>query len=71
MILCKKEPDQMVHYTKSNSYLNLILLNVTFRKASAARTRSFDDQKLGPDFFEKEHTKPLFNVNKILTVHNL
>ena len=38
---------------------------------TAARTRSFDDQKLGPDFFEKEHTKPLFNVNKILTVHNL
>ena len=26
---------------------------------------------LGPDFFKREHTKPLFNSNGILTVHNL
>ena len=38
---------------------------------TAARTRDIDTQKLGPEFFEKEHTKPLFNNNEILTVHNL
>ena len=38
---------------------------------TAARTRSKDLQKLGPEFFELEHTKPLFNSNEILTVHNL
>ena len=38
---------------------------------TAARTRDIDTQKLGPQFFEKEHTKPLFNNNEILTVHNL
>ena len=26
---------------------------------------------LGHDFFKREHTKPLFNSNGILTVHNL
>ena len=41
------------------------------KQRTAARTRSIDVQKLGPEFFEKEHTKPLFNVNEILTVHNL
>ena len=34
----QKEPDQMVHYTKSYSYLNLILLNVT---AMIKKTCSF------------------------------
>ena len=38
---------------------------------TAARTRSKDCQKLGPEFFKLEHTKPLFNNNEILTVHNL
>ena len=38
---------------------------------TAARTRDIDTQKLGPEFFEKEHTKPLLNNNEILTVHNL
>ena len=38
---------------------------------TAARTRSIDSQKLGPDFFKLEHTKPLFNNNGIMTVHNL
>ena len=38
---------------------------------TAARTRSIDLQKLGPEFFKLELTKPLFNNNKILTVHNL
>ena len=38
---------------------------------TAARTRHIDNQKLGPEIFEKEHTKPLFNNYEILTVHNL
>ena len=32
---------------------------------TAARTRDIDTQKLGPEFFEKEHTKPLFNQGRI------
>ena len=38
---------------------------------TAARTRSIDFMELGPDFYKLEHTKPLFNSNEILTVHNL
>ena len=38
---------------------------------TAARTRSKELQKLGPDFFIREHSKPLFNSHDILTVHNL
>ena len=38
---------------------------------TAARTRPKESQKLGPEFFELEHSKPLFNINEILTVHNL
>ena len=38
---------------------------------TAARTRLHDLQMLGPDFFKREHTKPLFNPNGIIIVHNL
>ena len=38
---------------------------------TAARTRPKTMQKLGPEFFQLEHTKPLFNSNNIFTVHNL
>ena len=38
---------------------------------TAARTRTKDLQFLGPEFFKLEHTKPLFNINEILTVYNL
>ena len=38
---------------------------------TAARTRPFHEQRLGASFYEKEHTKPLFNKHRILTVHNL
>ena len=38
---------------------------------TAARTRPVEMQKLGSEFFEKEHTKPLFTATQILTVHNL
>ena len=34
---------------------------------TAARTRHIGNQKLGPQFFEKEHTKPLFN-NEIFSI---
>ena len=38
---------------------------------TCARARSSTDQILGAEFFEKEHTKPLFNSNKILALQNL
>ena len=38
---------------------------------TAARTRPLDNQILGKDFYMKEHTKPLFKQNGLLTAHNL
>ena len=38
---------------------------------TAARTRPINSQKLGPEFFGREHIKPLFNISEILTLHNL
>ena len=38
---------------------------------TAARTRPFGQKKLGKDFYQKEHTKPLFIKFNLLTVHNL
>lgn len=38
---------------------------------TAARIRPFNMQKLGQEFFEREHTKPIFNNQKIMTVYNL
>ena len=38
---------------------------------TAARTRAFGEQYLGPSFYCKEHTKPVFIENNLLTVHNL
>lgn len=38
---------------------------------TCARTRPLKNQILGSDFHVKEHTKPLFKENSLLTVHNL
>ena len=38
---------------------------------TCARTRKFEDQILGHEFYRKEHTKPLFNKHSIMNVHNL
>ena len=38
---------------------------------TSARARSYELQKLGQEFYKKERTKPLFNQNEIMTVHNL
>ena len=38
---------------------------------TCTRSRPYPLQKLGQEFYEKEHTKPLFNVNQIMTVYNL
>ena len=38
---------------------------------TCARARSYDNQKLGVEFYTKEHSKPLFNNNHIMTIHNL
>ena len=39
--------------------------------STCARIRPYNSQKLGSDFFRREHTKPLFNQNELLVVHNL
>ena len=38
---------------------------------TCARTRPLENQILGSDFYIKEHTKPIFNKQKLLTIHNL
>ena len=38
---------------------------------TSARTRPFETQRLGAEFFCKEHTKPLFNKLEILVFQNL
>ena len=38
---------------------------------TCARTRPIDKQILGSEFYCLEHTKPLFNKHKFLTIHNL
>ena len=38
---------------------------------TCARSRTLDEQRLGPSFYTKEHTKPLFEKHKILTIQNL
>ena len=38
---------------------------------TAARVRPRELQKLGAEFHELEHSKPLFNKNNLLTVHHL
>ena len=38
---------------------------------TCARTREYGHQKLGQEFFEREHSKPLFSLYNLLTVHNL
>ena len=41
------------------------------RLSTAARTRPYGKQKLGTEFYLKEHTKPLFSKYKLLTVYNI
>ena len=38
---------------------------------TAVRARPLGFQKLGAEFYEQEHSKPLFNENSLLTVHHL
>ena len=41
------------------------------KQSTCARSRPFGQQKLGAKFYQKEHTKPIFNRLKILTVQAL
>ena len=41
------------------------------KQSTCARTRPYGQQKLGPKYYQKEHTKPIFNRLKILTVQGL
>ena len=38
---------------------------------TTARVRPYQSQKLGKEFYEKEHTKPLFSQHKLFAVYNL
>ena len=38
--------------------------------STSARTHPYGEQQLGTSLYRKEHTKPLFNAHKILTVYN-
>ena len=38
---------------------------------TAARVRPYGEQELGSDFYQQEHTKPIFTNYKILTLQNL
>ena len=38
---------------------------------TACRTRSINQQQLGEEFFAREHTKPIFKEQKIMSIHNL
>ena len=38
---------------------------------TCARVRTFDNQRLGTDFYRKESTKPLFTKHKVLAIENL
>ena len=38
---------------------------------TCARARPLGNQKLGHEFFTKEHSKPLFSKNNIMSIHNL
>ena len=35
---------------------------------TCARSRPYEKRNLGPDFFSREHTKPLFNQNELLVL---
>ena len=41
------------------------------KQSTCARVRPYKQQKLGTTFYEKEHTKPIFNRLRILTVQGL
>ena len=41
------------------------------KHSTCCRARPFENQKLGPEFYCKEHTKPLFQKQKILSFRNL
>jgi hypothetical protein len=38
---------------------------------TCARTREYGSQKLGAEFYEREHSKPLFVTHKLLCIQNL
>ena len=50
------------------SYFSFI---VQTKYNTCARTRPHGEQFLTSKFYMKEHTKPLFNANRILTVQNV
>ena len=52
-----------VIFGDNEAYFNKIM--------TCVRTRPRESQKLGKEFYEQEHSKPLFNDNNLLTVYQL
>ena len=69
----KNRPDEKLFITQKHCVRILFgNLEAYLNKfATCARARPFESQKLGSSFYMKEHTKPLFNRCKILTVQNI
>jgi hypothetical protein len=53
----------LIIFCDKKAYLNKL--------KTCARTRTLDEQRSGHEFYKKEHTKPLFNENSTMNVHNL
>ena len=72
-VALKPQPSEKLFVTQKHCIRVLFGdLNAYLEKyATCARVREFGYQKLGANFYTKEHTKPLFNKLKILTAQNL
>ena len=72
-VALKDQPNDKLFITQKHCIRILFGdLDAYFNKLSTcARARPYGLQKLGSNFYEKEHTKPIFNSLKILTVQNL
>ena len=69
----KERPEEKLFTTQKHCMRVLFgdLAAYLDKHATCARVRPFGNQKLGAEFYTKEHTKPIFNKTKILTIQNL
>ncbi len=69
----KDKPDEKLFITQKHCIRILFgdLEAYLDKHATCARARPYNKHKLGADFYEKEHTKPIFNRLKLFTVQNL
>ena len=70
--VCKTKMDTV--FTVQKHCIRILFGNYDAYKnkfLTCARIRPYKNQILGTEFFQREHTKPLFNKNRILIAHNL